>query len=117
MLLAKKLTKGPLVISLSNASPVALDKEGAFAECHLIRWAKDLVKGPRGASLSSVSTVDTRQRVSLCRVSDYGHSAQTLCSTLKIQILKISQTCSKFKMNFKFRLKMFVCELISTNKI
>jgi hypothetical protein len=32
--------------------------------------------GPRGASLSSVSTVDTRQRVSLCRVSLCGHSGQ-----------------------------------------
>jgi hypothetical protein len=31
--------------------------------------------------------------------------------------LKISQTRSKFKMNFKFHFKMFVCELISTNKI
>jgi hypothetical protein len=38
------------------------------------------------------------------------------CSIPKIQILKFSQTCSKFKMNFKFRFKMFVCELISTNK-
>jgi hypothetical protein len=35
----------------------------------------------------------------------------------KFQILKISQTPSKFKMNFKFHFKMFVCELISTNKI
>jgi hypothetical protein len=41
----------------------------------------------------------------------------TYCSTPKIQILKCSQTCSKFKMNFKFHFKMFVCELISTNKI
>jgi hypothetical protein len=40
-----------------------------------------------------------------------------LCSIPKIQILKISQTRSKFKMNFKFHFKMFVCELISTNKI
>jgi hypothetical protein len=39
------------------------------------------------------------------------------CSIPKIQILKFSQTCSKFKMNFKFHFKMFVCELISTNKI
>jgi hypothetical protein len=39
------------------------------------------------------------------------------CSIAKIQILEFSQTCSKFKMNFKFRFKMFVCELISTNKI
>jgi hypothetical protein len=37
-----------------------------------------------------------------------------LCSIPKIQILKISQTPSKFKMNFKFRFKMFVCKLIST---
>jgi hypothetical protein len=39
----------------------ALDKEGAFAECHRIRSAKDLVKGQRGASLPSVSIMDTRQ--------------------------------------------------------
>jgi hypothetical protein len=39
------------------------------------------------------------------------------CSIPKIQILKFSQTLSKFKMNFKFHFKMFVCELISANKI
>jgi hypothetical protein len=39
------------------------------------------------------------------------------CSIPKIQILEFSQTRSKFKMNFKFHFKMFVCELISTNKI
>jgi hypothetical protein len=39
------------------------------------------------------------------------------CSIPKNQILKISQTPSKFKMNLKFHFKMFVCKLISTNKI
>jgi hypothetical protein len=39
------------------------------------------------------------------------------CSIPKIQILEFSQTRSKFKMNFKFHFKMFVCELISANKI
>jgi hypothetical protein len=39
------------------------------------------------------------------------------CSIPKIQILKFSQTRSKFKMNFKFHFKMFICELISTNKL
>jgi hypothetical protein len=39
------------------------------------------------------------------------------CSIPKIQVLKFSQTRSKFKMNFKFHFKMFVCELISTNKV
>jgi hypothetical protein len=39
------------------------------------------------------------------------------CSIPKIQILKFSQTFSKFKMNFKFHFKMSVCELISANKI
>jgi hypothetical protein len=34
------------------------------------------------------------------------------CSIPKIQILKFSQSRSKFKRNFKFRFKMFVCELI-----
>jgi hypothetical protein len=42
---------------------------------------------------------------------------QSGCSIPKIQILKFSQTRSKFKMNFKFHFKMFVCELISANKI
>jgi hypothetical protein len=41
----------------------------------------------------------------------------TNCSIPKIQILKVSQTRSKFKMNFKFHFKMFVCKLISANKI
>jgi hypothetical protein len=39
------------------------------------------------------------------------------CSIPKNQILEFSQTRSKFKMNFKFHFKMFVCELISTNKV
>jgi hypothetical protein len=39
------------------------------------------------------------------------------CSIPKIQILKYSRTRSKFKMNFKFCFKMFVCKLISTSKI
>jgi hypothetical protein len=39
------------------------------------------------------------------------------CSIPKIQILKYSQTRSKFKMNFKFCFKMFICNLISTSKI
>jgi hypothetical protein len=43
--------------------------------------------------------------------------AEEACSIPKIQILKFSQTRSKFKMNFKFHFKMFVCELLSTNKI
>jgi hypothetical protein len=34
------------------------------------------------------------------------------CSIPKIQILKFPQTRPKFKMNFKFHFKMFVCELI-----
>jgi hypothetical protein len=44
-------------------------------------------------------------------------SFEERCSIPKIQILKFSQTRSKFKMNFKFHFKMFVCELISANKI
>jgi hypothetical protein len=43
--------------------------------------------------------------------------SEELYSIPKIQILEFSQTRSKFKMNFKFHFKMFVCELISTNKI
>jgi hypothetical protein len=46
-----------------------------------------------------------------------GTKAEDLCSIPKIQILKFSQTRSKFKMNFKFYFKMFVCELISANKL
>jgi hypothetical protein len=44
-------------------------------------------------------------------------SDEASCSIPKIQILKYSQTRSKFKMNFKFCFKMFVCMLISTSKI
>jgi hypothetical protein len=60
------------------------------------------------------------------RLHDYTAMAQEVhgpdydpstCSIPKIQILKFSQTHPKFKMNFKFHFKMFVCELISTNKI
>jgi hypothetical protein len=46
----------------------------------------------------------------------FGH-AEHYCSIPKIQILKCSQTRSKFKINFKFHFKMFVCELISASKI
>jgi hypothetical protein len=52
---AKELTKG------SAGDP--------FVECHLIRSAKTLVKGPMGGFFDKCCTVDTRQRVSLCRVS------------------------------------------------
>jgi hypothetical protein len=45
------------------------------------------------------------------------HNPEPDCSIPKIQILKFSQTRSKFKMNFKFHFKMFVCKLISANKI
>jgi hypothetical protein len=44
-------------------SPNALSKEGAFAECHLIRSLKDLVKGP------------TRSFFVECQYN--GHSAQS----------------------------------------
>jgi hypothetical protein len=37
------------------------------------------------------------------------------CSIPKIQILKISQTCSKFKRNFKFHFKN-VCLRVDINK-
>jgi hypothetical protein len=51
-------------------------------------------------------------------VTAAGHRFEdTCCSIPKNQILKFSQTRSKFKMNFKFHFKMFVCELISTNKV
>jgi hypothetical protein len=54
----------------------ALDKDGAFAECLLILSAKELTKGPTSASLSSATTVGSRQRVSFCRVSRW-HSAKS----------------------------------------
>jgi hypothetical protein len=50
-------------------------------------------------------------------VGDLPRRQMLQCSIPKIQILKFSQTPSKFKMNFKFHFKMFVCEMISTNKI
>jgi hypothetical protein len=49
--------------------------------------------------------------------SHLGLGCVLMCSISKIPILKFSQTCSKFKMNFKFHFKMFVCKLISANKI
>jgi hypothetical protein len=53
-----------------------------------------------------------RQRRWLELIKDYDLEIQ-YCSIPKIQILEFSQTRSKFKMNFKFHFKMFVCELIS----
>jgi hypothetical protein len=55
--------------------------------------------------------------VSQPRASHSTLVVERVCSISKFQILKISQTHSKFKMNFKFHFKMFVCELISTNEI
>jgi hypothetical protein len=49
--------------------------------------------------------------------SEEDQSPSPECSIPKIQILKYSQTCSKFKMNFKFCFKMFVCKLISASKL
>jgi hypothetical protein len=57
-----------------------------------------------------------RQRRWLELIKDYDLEIQ-YCSIPKIQILEFSQTRSKFKMNFKFHFKMFVCELISANKL
>jgi hypothetical protein len=51
------------------------------------------------------------------RLAHVGMKNLHKCSIPKIQILKFSQTPSKFKMNFKFHFKMFVCKLISTNKL
>jgi hypothetical protein len=58
-----------------------------------------------------------RCRVPFSSTMDEMVPKQNMCSIPKIQILKFSQTRSKFKMNFKFHFKMFVCELISTNKV
>jgi hypothetical protein len=65
----------------------------------------------RDASATS-TTAATVEPTSTIRCAE-----ATTCSIPKIQILKFSQTLSKFKMNFKFHFKMFVCELISTNKV
>jgi hypothetical protein len=75
--------------SLSSVVPLLLGKEASFVDCLLVHSAKELTKGsagdpfaewylihstkelanePMGASLTSVSTVDTRQRVRFCRV-------------------------------------------------
>jgi hypothetical protein len=64
---------------------------------------------------AALVTVDLGTRGRNLALSD-GHQ-QRHCSIPKIQILEFSQTRSKFKINFKFHFKMFVCELISTNKI
>jgi hypothetical protein len=77
--LSKGTDKGARWWSLCRV-PVqwALGKEGAFVECHLIRLAKDLLKGPTGSffaecqysghlaksePLPSVNTVDARHRL------------------------------------------------------
>jgi hypothetical protein len=84
-------------------------------ECHLMvikRILRYLVSTPcfgiwypKGSTFDLIGYSD----------SDYAGCKVDRCSIPKIQILKISQTPSKFKMNFKFRFKMFVCKLISTN--
>jgi hypothetical protein len=64
-----------------------------------------------------IKEADIQKIAFVTRYGQYEFTVMPFCSIPKIQILKFSQTHSKFKMNFKFRFKMFVCELISTNKI
>jgi hypothetical protein len=71
----------------------------------------------RGDAATGTTTIyaaaeDAMQRQSQRQAALLSEEAMQRCSTPKIQILKISQTRNKFKMNFKFRFKMFVCELI-----
>jgi hypothetical protein len=74
-----------------------------------------------GAPTGDTSGIDLASKTKTSAVSpQHANSKRTddaSCSIPKIQILEFSQTPSKFKMNFKFRFKIFVCELISTNKI
>jgi hypothetical protein len=89
---------GDLEFIIRHASGKQLTKKQIVEARH---YAKDL-KYPRG---SLVYGGDEEDDFLYCY------------STPKIQILKFSQTRSKFKMDFKFRFKMFVCLLITTNKI
>jgi hypothetical protein len=70
-----------------------------------------------GGSGSSVEWTEESSDEDLDYFAALDVAAVESCSIPKIQILKFSQTPSKFKMNFKFHFKMFVCELISANKI
>jgi hypothetical protein len=67
--------------------------------------------------MASATRLRRRSRQWTARPGSGRRSLLVECSIPKIQILKFSQTHPKFKMNFKFHFKMFVCELISTNKI
>jgi hypothetical protein len=81
-------------------------------------WCDDNTRhGPhRGAGVIDSLWPDNRRGAASC-MATVAPSPPPPVYIPKIQILKISQTRSKFKMNFKFHFKMFVCELISANKI
>lgn len=57
----------------------------------------------RGTCLWGFSLwLDDRSDVNVGRVAGQGQKQLRECSTAKIEILKFSKTCSKFKMSFKF---------------
>jgi hypothetical protein len=75
---------------------------------------------PAEASTSEAAAAEATNLENTVSVIDemiLNMAEEETCSIPKIQILKYSQTRSKFKMNFKFCFKMFVCKLISTSKI
>jgi hypothetical protein len=105
----------------------------AFAKSSSIGGGRTTNPAPKGCATNVVSLVISllnvqclvkvtgmttrRGRRKKRRGTTKGRAAMPTCSIPKIQILKFPQTRSKFKMNFKFRFKMSVCKLISTNKI
>jgi hypothetical protein len=103
-------------------SPLARDQAiGAFAAGHRLprRLAINTLASSvwRLASPRTVPEPSRRHRLPEPSRRHCVPSWPPRCSIPKIQILEFSQTRSKFKMNFKFHFKMFVCELISANKI
>jgi hypothetical protein len=71
--------------------------------------------GPNGSGRGAWAGAGQAEGVKACGPRWADEKAS--CSIPKIQILEFSQTRSKFKMNLKFHFKIFVCELISTNKV
>jgi hypothetical protein len=75
---------------------------------------------PAEASTSEAAAAEATNLENTVSVIDemiLNMAEEETCSIPKIQILIYSLTRSKFKMNFNFCFKMFVCKLISTSKI
>jgi hypothetical protein len=96
--------------TVMHCSSVRVDRCALDSRCSLAHQTVRWHTGQSGVLKRSAPAFSREWLVQPC-------TGLVHCSIPKIQILKFSQTCPKFKMNFKFRFKMFVCKLISTNKI